>query len=133
MDSHDLGKVGLCHLRLHKNSALPWFILIPEVPALEIFEMTRSDRVRLRSEMDLLAAFVKELPRIEKINVAAIGNLVPQLYIHVIGRYQEDPFWPGVVWGQELSEKCYSTAEVEHFKSQIQTVVKLGLTGQDSD
>lgn len=101
-DCHRLGRFRLSHLLLHRNAGLPWLILVPEVSAAvhELFELEAPDRRELVDEIDVVARFVKDSLGAQKINIAAIGNLVPQLHVHVVGRHPGDPCWPGVVWGR---------------------------------
>lgn len=101
-DCHDLGRLRLSHVLLHRNATLPWFILVPEagVDVTELHELERAQRRLLDDEVDRVASFVKARLGARKINTAAIGNIVPQLHVHVIGRDPKDPCWPGVVWGR---------------------------------
>jgi len=101
-DCHVLGQLELCRVLLHRNSSVPWFILVPDVAAelIELHELDAGARQRLDAELDLVARFTKERFDAAKLNVAAIGNIVPQLHVHVVGRRPDDPCWPGVVWGR---------------------------------
>lgn len=100
-DCHRLGRFALSHVLLHRNAGLPWLILVPEVAGdvREIYELEPAGRCQLAIEVEAVARFVKDTLGAQKINVAAIGNLVPQLHVHVIGRHPGDPCWPGVAWG----------------------------------
>jgi diadenosine tetraphosphate (Ap4A) HIT family hydrolase len=100
-DCHQVGRLALSHVLLHRNASLPWLILVPEVSAdvRELYELDARDRRALDAEIDMLARYLKQSLGAHKINVAAIGNLVPQLHIHIVGRHPGDPCWPGVVWG----------------------------------
>ncbi len=100
-DCHQVGRFPLSHVLLHRNASLPWLILVPEVSAdvRELYELAVESRRQLDAEIDTLAPYLKQSLGAQKINVAAIGNLVPQLHIHVVGRHPGDPCWPGVVWG----------------------------------
>jgi len=100
-DCHRLGRFALSHLLLHRNAGLPWLILVPEVAqgVTELYQLQASDRRELDAEIDTLARYLQDSLGAQKINVAAIGNLVPQLHVHVVGRHPGDPCWPGVVWG----------------------------------
>jgi diadenosine tetraphosphate (Ap4A) HIT family hydrolase len=100
-DCHHVGRFALSHVLLHRNAALPWFILVPEVAAelIELHELDPPRRRMLGDEIDTLARFVKGEFDACKLNIASIGNLVPQLHVHVIGRHPGDPCWPGVAWG----------------------------------
>lgn len=100
-DCHRLGRFALSHLLLHRNAGLPWLILVPEVAGgvSELYELDPPSRRELDEEIDTVARCLKRSLGAQKINVAAIGNLVPQLHVHVVGRQPGDPCWPGVVWG----------------------------------
>ncbi len=112
-DTHELGRLSLSRVLLHKDATVPWFILVPEVEATELFQLTQHDRSRLGEEVDALAAHVKRVFECDKINVAAIGNLVPQLHVHVVGRRHDDPAWPGVVWGATLQDRPYAPEDLK--------------------
>lgn len=99
-DCHVLGRWLECHLLLHRNGSLPWYILVPETQAGELHQLSAGERSLVGQAMDTLARFVLGHHGCERTNVAAIGNRVPQLHIHVVGRWPGDPCWPGVVWGQ---------------------------------
>jgi diadenosine tetraphosphate (Ap4A) HIT family hydrolase len=100
-DCHHIGRLNLSQVLLHRNASLPWLILVPEVGAdvRELYELEVHSRRTLDAEIDTLARYLKQSLGAQKVNVAAIGNLVPQLHIHVVGRHPADPCWPGVVWG----------------------------------
>jgi diadenosine tetraphosphate (Ap4A) HIT family hydrolase len=101
-DCHVLGQLELCSLLLHRNSSVPWFILVPDVAAevIELYQLDPATRLRLDDELDRVAKFTMARFGVAKLNIAAIGNIVPQLHVHVIGRRPDDPCWPGVVWGR---------------------------------
>lgn len=100
-DCFQLGRFSLCRLLLMNDSACPWFILVPERAGVgEIFQLAEVDRLQLLRESTDLAAALSEVYRPDKLNIAAIGNLVPQLHLHHVVRYREDRAWPGVVWGR---------------------------------
>ena len=111
-DCHVLGRLGEIRVLLHGNAALDWFILVPEREAVELHELAPGDRRALEEAADGLARWLKERGA-DKINVAAIGNMVPQLHYHVVGRRRDDPAWPGVVWGNLPETDRRSPEEVE--------------------
>ena len=102
-DCHVLGTLEGNALLLQRNASLPWFVLVPPaVPIdtpLDLHELPPPLRARLDAAADRLARFVKRHLDSHKINVAALGNVVPQLHLHVIGRRRDDPCWPRPVWG----------------------------------
>jgi diadenosine tetraphosphate (Ap4A) HIT family hydrolase len=100
-DCHQLGRLALCRVLLNRNATLPWFILVPEVgpEIIELHELDGARRQQLATELDLVARFTRARFDVAKLNIAAIGNIVQQLHVHVVGRHPGDPCWPGVVWG----------------------------------
>lgn len=100
-DCLDLGRFKLCRLLLMNESRYPWFILVPErVGISEIYRLDESDQGLLMRESSLLARGVAEAFAADKMNIAAIGNIVPQLHVHHIARHRGDPAWPAPVWGK---------------------------------
>jgi diadenosine tetraphosphate (Ap4A) HIT family hydrolase len=99
-DSALLTNIGLCQLRLMDDSRWPWLILVPQRPDVsELFELKPLDQAMLTFETNLVAEALKKARQPVKINVAAIGNIVRQLHVHIIARYENDANWPGPVWG----------------------------------
>jgi len=99
-DSDMLMRIGLCQLRLSRDSRWPWLILVPQRSQIsEIFELTPLDQTMLTFEMNLVATALQNVTGATKINIGALGNIVRQLHIHVIARFEGDANWPGPVWG----------------------------------
>jgi diadenosine tetraphosphate (Ap4A) HIT family hydrolase len=91
---------ALCHVLLMNDARYPWLILVPRrADVTEITDLTAAERTLLMQEMARAGEAVRALPGIAKLNIGALGNLVPQLHIHVVGRRPGDPAWPGPVWG----------------------------------
>lgn len=104
-DCHLLGDLGLTRALLLNDSRYPWVILVPRRPDVrEIYQLTPSDRQSLLEESCRTGEFMMQAFAGEKLNVAALGNLVPQLHIHHIVRSSGDPAWPGPVWGHSAAE-----------------------------
>lgn len=96
-----LGRFPLSRLLLMNDSNYPWFILVPDREGIrEIYQLDEADRVQLLGESCALAEFLMRHFDGDKLNVAALGNQVPQLHLHHIVRYESDPAWPGPVWGR---------------------------------
>jgi diadenosine tetraphosphate (Ap4A) HIT family hydrolase len=125
-DCFVLGEMRLCLLLLMKNSLVPWFILVPRRTQTELFELDREDQEELQEEINLLSRFVKILPGVAKLNVAAIGNIVQQLHIHVIGRNENDFCWPNVVWGS-TEKKPYTDEEIKAIKDSLVAMLPEGI------
>lgn len=99
-DSESILKLGLCDLRLAKDSRWPWLILVPQRPDVsEMFDLTPLDQAVLTFEQVTVGTALKKATGAEKINIAAIGNIVRQLHVHVVARFENDPNWPGPIWG----------------------------------
>ncbi|HOC11028.1 MULTISPECIES: HIT domain-containing protein [Thermomonas] len=99
-DSTPVIELALCEVRLMDDANHPWLILIPKVAdAVEIIDLSPAQRTQLTAEIDTAARALKALFKPDKLNVAALGNLVPQLHVHVIARYHTDIAWPRPVWG----------------------------------
>ena len=109
-DTHRLGAFELSELLLMNNALVPWFILVPRVAETELYRLPSGTRRQLDDEAAELAAFVAEAFPVDKLNVAALGNVVAQLHVHVVGRRRDDFAWPGVVWGRAESEPYAETA-----------------------
>jgi len=101
-DCIELGNFDLCRLLLMNDSNYPWFILVPEREGKrELFELDDDDLQLYIKESNFLAQILKHYFYADKINIAALGNVVPQLHIHHIARYEDDLCWPAPVWGAQ--------------------------------
>lgn len=108
-----LGKFPLCQLLLMKDANYPWFILVPERPRIaEIHQLEETDRSQLMRESCALSVAAVRGFCADKMNVAALGNVVPQLHLHHIVRYRTDPAWPAPVWGR-LPAKPYTDGQLD--------------------
>lgn len=96
-----LGKLKLSHLLLRDDSRFPWLMLVPDRPHLKEWDdLSAQDRSLLTEEVALVCQGLRFIwPEVKKTNVGALGNIVSQLHIHVIGRHKQDLAWPGPVWG----------------------------------
>ena len=111
-DTHRLGGLVLSELLLMDNALVPWLILVPRVAATELHLLDDATRRQLSDETTAVGAFVAGAFPVDKLNVAAIGNVVPQLHVHVVGRRRDDFAWPGVVWGRP-ERTAYSAEAVD--------------------
>lgn len=95
-----VGDLALCSVLLMDDSRFPWLVLVPRRPgASELTDLTEADAAALMGEVRLATGVMGDLARPDKVNVAALGNVVAQLHVHVVGRFLSDPAWPGPVWG----------------------------------
>lgn len=98
-DCEYLGDLDLCTVLLMRDHRFPWVILVPRIEGLRDFhDLPRNRAIVLFDEIDRVSRILVDEFEAEKINVAALGNQVPQLHVHVIGRYASDAAWPGPVW-----------------------------------
>ncbi len=112
-DCHRLGRFDACHLLLHKNAAVPWFILVPESDSTELLELPALTREMVMTECAVIGRFIRLELGYPKVNIAAIGNVVPQLHVHVVGRRPADPCWPAPVWGHLHVAEVYLESTVQ--------------------
>ena len=100
-DTFFVTDIGLCRVLLMNNSLFPWLILVPRTEnAREIIDLPKKQRHMLVDEIAWASQVLKTLFSPDKINVAALGNQVPQLHVHVIARFASDAAWPQPVWGK---------------------------------
>lgn len=112
-----LGQFKLCRLLLVNDANYPWFILVPCIAGLiELFELQEVDRKQFYQESHLLAKFIKTAFNADKINIAALGNVVSQLHIHHVARYKSDIAWPKPIWGF-AEPRFYDDSEIEAIKN----------------
>lgn len=107
----------ICQVRLSHNAAFPWILLIPKKEGLvELIDLNAADQNVLMQEVALASQVMRQLFHPIKLNVATLGNIVPQLHIHVIARYATDMAWPGPVWNRGISETYDSVTKLERVK-----------------
>ena len=117
-DSHPLATLALSELRLIDDANYPWLVLVPRVAnAVELIDLDRDQRLRLTDEIDFAARLLRAAVRPDKLNVAALGNMVPQLHVHVIARFTTDPAWPAPVWGRLAAKPYAPEALVDRIRS----------------
>lgn len=111
--------LALCQVLLMNDAHYPWLILVPHVADLrEIYELNPTQRQVLWEESDRVSKVLVQLFQPTKLNIAALGNMVPQLHIHHIVRFTTDAAWPAPVWGK-VPAKSYSTEVLEQRVSQL--------------
>ena len=107
--SHHVTELKLCSVRLHDNSKFPWVILIPKRNKItDMSDLNSKDQILLMKEIVHVSKIMKKLFKTSKLNIEKIGNMVPQLHIHVIARSKKDSSWPLSVW--VVKGKNYSKA-----------------------
>jgi diadenosine tetraphosphate (Ap4A) HIT family hydrolase len=123
-DTVRLGRFKLCHLLLVNDANYPWFILVPDREDItEIYQLHKNDQQSLLEESVLLSEILAKEFTADKLNIAALGNIVPQLHIHHIVRYKNDPAWPAPVWGQQKAI-AYSEQAIKKIKTKVSDALK---------
>ncbi|KRO56304.1 MAG: HIT family hydrolase [Pelagibacteraceae bacterium BACL5 MAG-120705-bin12] len=111
-DSHLITNLKLCSIRLIDNAKFPWIILIPKRKNItDISELNSKDQMLLMKEIVHCSKLMKKIFKTKKLNVEKIGNIVPQLHIHIIARSKNDSSWPLSVW--VVKGESYSAAQLE--------------------
>jgi diadenosine tetraphosphate (Ap4A) HIT family hydrolase len=112
-DAISIGDLPLSRLAMMKDANYPWLILVPrQADAVEIIDLDRDGRAVLMTEIGQVSEALKDITGCDKLNVAALGNQVPQLHVHVIARRKGDAAWPRPVWGT-VPAREYDAAELE--------------------
>lgn len=117
--SEALGDLALSHARLQADARYAWIVLIPRIAgARELEDLSANDRAALMEEIVRAGAAVRAVGAalvrpIEKLNVGQLGNVTPQLHVHIVGRRADDPAWPGPVWGVGTAEAYAPDALVQ--------------------
>jgi diadenosine tetraphosphate (Ap4A) HIT family hydrolase len=99
-DAGAVGDLPLSRLLLANDANYPWLLLVPRrAGAGEIIDLSEADQIQLAAEIAAVSRVLRAVASCDKLNVAALGNVVPQLHVHVIARRRGDPAWPKPVWG----------------------------------
>ncbi len=107
-DTHPVATFELCDLRLMDDANYPWLVLVPRLPAVhELIDLDAGQRHLLTDEVDRASRALRDAFHPHKLNVASLGNLVSQLHVHVIARFEQDLAWPSPVWGR-LAARPYT-------------------------
>lgn len=124
-DTVDVADFKLCTIRLMNCRAVPWLILVPRRGAItEIIDLPPAEQLQLMEEIAAASTLLRSLFAPRKINVAALGNVVPQLHVHVIARSESDAAWPKPVWGN-LPMDHYAAAEQGEMVSMLRTALSV--------
>lgn len=125
-DCHQLGIFRDIAILLHKNAILPWFILVPlstDTKFRELYELSSRQRGHLQQLADALSKYLIARDS-EKINIAALGNVVEQLHLHLIGRRRDDCCWPDPVWGNLTGSEDYPESAQQEIREDITQLIQ---------
>jgi len=127
-DTEVVGDLSLSRLLVNNDANYPWLLLVPRRPgAREIIDLDEKDQSQLLIEIAHISRALKVVTACHKLNVAAIGNMVPQLHVHIVARKRDDPAWPKPVW-DTVPARAYDLAERERFIAALRR--KIGLSWQ---
>ena len=116
-DCHVLGRLPSGHLLLHRNASVTWFILVPETDAVDMLDLPQDQLPQTMADCRAISAYLKSKRKYPKVNFGALGNLVPQLHLHIIGRTPDDACWPQPVWGNLPEGPAYKAAVLESIRT----------------
>ena len=121
--SHHIRDLQLCSIRLNDNSKFPWLILIPKRNKItDMSDLNSKDQILLMKEIVHVSEIMKKLFKTSKLNIEKIGNMVPQLHIHIIARSKKDSTWPLSVW--VVKGKTYSKFALKKLIEKLRKVLK---------
>jgi len=124
-DTVPLGDLALARVLLANDANYPWLILVPRRPSLvELTDLEANEQMQLLAEIDAAARALKAATRCDKLNIAALGNRVAQLHVHVIARFHGDAAWPKPVWGA-VPSIAYEPAKREALAAAIRGHLKI--------
>src|SRR5260370_4375327 len=125
-DTIDIGDLPLCRVLVIKDAHYPWLLLVPRRPdVVEIIDLDEVAQAQLMTEINRVARALKDLTKCDKLNIAALGNLVPQLHVHVIAPRSSDVAWPRPVRGA-IPPLPHDAEEVQNFISALRRKIWLG-------
>jgi diadenosine tetraphosphate (Ap4A) HIT family hydrolase len=125
-DTIDIGDLPLSRVLIIKDAHYPWLLLVPRrADIIEIIDLSEVEQAQLMTEVCRVARALKDITKCDKLNIAALGNLVPQLHVHVIARRAGDAAWPRPVWGV-MPPLPHDAEEVQNFISALRRKIWLG-------
>ena len=125
-DTIDIGDLPLSRVLVIRDANYPWLLLVPRRPdAVEIIDLDEVEQAQLMTEISRAARALKEVTKCDKLNIAALGNVVPQLHVHLIARRKADVAWPRPVWGV-ATPLPHDAEEVQSFISALRRKIWLG-------
>jgi diadenosine tetraphosphate (Ap4A) HIT family hydrolase len=123
-DCEQLGRFELCHVLLMRDAHYPWCILVPaRADITEIYQLESADQQQLLRESSILAQTMAKVFEADKMNIAALGNVVPQLHIHHIARHRDDAAWPAPVWGK-VAARAYTPELLAQTAARLREALK---------
>ena len=122
-DTHLLFQDAEARLLLHKNAILPWLILVPHTTETEMCALPPELYQRTLERCRVLSLWMQQKYQCDKVNFGAIGNMVPQMHLHMVARFKGDACWPKPVWGNLTEEREYSATDIEAITSSVCSIL----------
>lgn len=122
-DTFEVGDLPLSRVLIIKDSNYPWLLLVPRrAGASDLIDLDEKEQAQLTTETNRVSRALKEITRPDKLNIAALGNVVPQLHVHIIARRMSDAAWPRPVWGV-APPRPYDPAEAARFAQALRETI----------
>jgi len=120
--THYIADLKLCQVRLQDNRKFPWIMLIPKRKAVgQILDLNRKDQIQLMDEIQYCSKIMKKNFKCTNLNVEKVGNIIPQLHIHIIPRHKKDPTWPLSIW--VIKGKLYSKVALADMLKKLKKII----------
>ncbi|MEP4149012.1 MAG: HIT family protein [Halioglobus sp.] len=132
-DCHFLGRLTSTDVLLHRNASLPWFILVPDTEFPDFLDLPSEHGQAVLADCAAISGFIKNLLGFDKVNFAGLGNVVPQMHLHIIGRTSVDPCWPQPVWGNLVDSETYPAETLEEWQQALVHMLQLEPSRLDSE
>jgi diadenosine tetraphosphate (Ap4A) HIT family hydrolase len=124
-DTINIGDLPLSRVLVVNDANYPWLMLVPRRPdAKDLIDLNEVEQGQLMTEINRVARALQNITKPDKLNIAALGNMVPQLHVHVIARRTSDPAWPRPVWGV-VPPLAHDPQEIEHFIRALRRLIWL--------
>ena len=124
-ESYYLGSLPATEVLLHRNGSLPWFILVPDTELQDILDLPTEHLDGVMADCAAISGFIKQVLGFTKVNFAGLGNVVPQMHLHIIGRSKVDPCWPQPIWGNLVDSEAYLPGQVEEWQEMLVKIAGL--------
>lgn len=124
-DSHHLGQLPATEVLLNRNAALPWFILVPQTRLSDVLDLPDEQRQAVLADCVAVSGFIKKVLGFDKVNFAGLGNVVPAMHLHIIGRHPRDACWPQPVWGNLPSGEVYTPQQLREWQASLVEMIGL--------
>lgn len=124
-DCYYLGRLPTSALLLSRNASLPWFIAVPDTQARDVLDLPEEQRQAVIADCAGVSLFIKQELGYDKVNFAGLGNVVPEMHLHIIGRREGDACWPQPVWGNLSADVAYELEQVREWQRGLAMMIGL--------